>query len=113
MFALDNKSLGHLAPSAGRVLEQTEKIEEALPSNPSIDLGGSKSRPRIEDFVFFAAAQRAAERWEDGITCAETFPVIRYLANLMVVASTKSRTNVSYSRHIPGSRALAPLLPLL
>jgi hypothetical protein len=60
-------SLGQLAPSLHRLHEQTEKIEEVLPSHNSSELETVKRKPRIEDFVFFAAAQRIAEREEDGV----------------------------------------------
>jgi hypothetical protein len=63
----DIKTLGELAPSISRIYEQTDKIEEALPSRTNSDPGGLKHKPLIEDFVFFAAAQRAADREEDGV----------------------------------------------
>jgi hypothetical protein len=68
MSSLDFKGLGHLAPDVERINEQTEKIEEALPYHTYGELGALKHKPQIEDFVFFAAAQRAAEREQDGIT---------------------------------------------
>ena len=68
MASLSIKRLGQLAPDLQRRNEQTEKIEEALPSQTSSDVGSLRVKPRLEDFVFFAAAQREAEREADGIT---------------------------------------------
>lgn len=68
MSSHDIKSSTHLAPSLDRIDEQTAKIEEALPFRVYSDHGPLKRKPQIEDFVFFAAAQRAAEREEDGVT---------------------------------------------
>ena len=44
---------------------RTEKVAEALPSIVPIP-GVATSKPLLEDFVFFANAQRAAERQLDG-----------------------------------------------
>ena len=61
------QKLGQLAPDPARIHEQTEKIEEGLQSNLFGNLDAVKQKPKFEDFVFFAAAQRAADREEDGV----------------------------------------------
>jgi hypothetical protein len=64
----DIKSLAELAPSLERVEEQKLKSEEVSPSRTYSDPGASTRKPQLEDFVFFASAQRSAERKEDGTT---------------------------------------------
>jgi hypothetical protein len=66
MSSHDIKSLAQLAPSLEGIEEQKVKIEEASPSSTYSDLGALSHKPQLEDFVFFATAQRAAERKEDG-----------------------------------------------
>jgi hypothetical protein len=69
MSSHDIKSLAQLAPSLEGLEEQNVKIEKASASpTTSIDLGALSQNPQLEDFVFFASAQRAAERKEDGAT---------------------------------------------
>jgi hypothetical protein len=55
-----------LAPEPKEPYEQTDKIETGIPSVNYKELVTDKRKPALEDFVFFAAAQRAAEREEDG-----------------------------------------------
>lgn len=61
------KNLGQFAPDPMRIHEQTEKVEEGLQSNIFGNLDAVKKIPKFEDFVFFAAAQRAADREEDRV----------------------------------------------
>ena len=59
--------LSQLAPDEQRVHEQTEKIEEGL-SPKSQDDGRLRQRKLVlEDYVFFAEAQRASDREYNGI----------------------------------------------
>lgn len=51
------------------MLEKTlDPTEIGLPASNLREIDLSKRKPTIEDWVFFAAAQRVAEKEEDGLT---------------------------------------------
>ena len=57
-----------LAPEPMHLNDQTEKIERAISIDIYREAGSKKRKPTIADFIFFAAAQRAADRVLDGST---------------------------------------------
>ena len=63
VLGTDNRQL---APEPKELIEQTDKIETGLPLEDAILQSAEKRKPLLEDFIFFAAAQREADRDEDG-----------------------------------------------
>lgn len=62
----DVKSPAQFASNIDQLEEQNVKSKEIFPSSTYNDFGALSHKPQLEDFVFFATAQRAAERKEDG-----------------------------------------------
>jgi hypothetical protein len=105
----DRQQLGSDPKQQEALDEKTCKTESGLASenfrDPSVAI--EKHKPRLEDFIFFAAAQRAAEREEDKKTCA--ILIFLYLMVLILYSPENPLLPINSSNSLPTSYQLVSI----